>query len=329
MKPKTLALMVVAVGCGLAASYMTSRLLAERSNQQQVVQEKINVLVAKKNIPLGTLIKDPEQMFEEKPFIKGEEPKKAMKDLAALKDKRLNKALSAEQFVSVEDLMEKGMDGLGAQMAKGMRAYGIKVTADSTGGGFVLPNSRVDVVWVLRKGDTDSAAKIILQNVLVLAVDTLSARPDDKQAHVASTVTLAVTPEQAEKLSLAEQLGTLKLTLRPFGDEDLVKTKGANPKGIAKGSEKAEVEEDDPVATSGALAKLNVKVPEPPPAPKEEKKPEVVVAPPPPKTHTLTIYNGEHVTKAVFVLEDKTNEVKSTEIEKSDPAADKAKVNKK
>src|SRR5436305_10200412 len=87
MKPKTVILMIVAVVCGLAASYMTSRVIAERNAASDV--EKVSVLVARRNIPMGTLISDPEKLFEEKPFTKGEEPKKAIRAIEDLKDRRL------------------------------------------------------------------------------------------------------------------------------------------------------------------------------------------------------------------------------------------------
>src|SRR5437588_11946903 len=102
MKSKTMILMVVAIGCGLAASYMTSRVIAERSDAAP--EEKVAVLVAKQNLPMGTVIKDPERLFEEKQFIKGAEPKKAIRNYEQLKDKDHNKPLSAEQFVTREDL---------------------------------------------------------------------------------------------------------------------------------------------------------------------------------------------------------------------------------
>ena len=52
MKSKTLILLVVAIVCGLAASYMTSQLLAERNNTgPEQTEEKIQILVAKKNLP--------------------------------------------------------------------------------------------------------------------------------------------------------------------------------------------------------------------------------------------------------------------------------------
>src|SRR5713226_303666 len=62
---KTMILMVVAVGCGLVASFLTSRLLAERGNSGPVMVKR---LVAKKNLALGTVIKDPEKYFVEKEF---------------------------------------------------------------------------------------------------------------------------------------------------------------------------------------------------------------------------------------------------------------------
>jgi pilus assembly protein CpaB len=314
MKPKTLILMVVAIGCGLAASYMTSRVIAERSNVP--VEEKVTVLVARNNISMGTLVKDPEKLFEEKQFTKGQEPKKALRSLDAVRDRMLNKPLSSEQFVTADDLMDKNQGGLSSQMPKGMRAVGIKVNVDTSVGGFMLPNSRVDIVHVMRGGDGGTLSKIILQNVLVLAVDTINIRPDDKSAVVASTVTVAVTPEQAEKLSLATETGTLRFILRPFGDEEIVKTKGETPRGIAKsnqGNDDATGPEEEP----GKAPVWGPKVPDvPAPTAVAEAKP--VEPPPAPKTHTMTIVNGESVTKAVFLVEEKGGAT-MTQVEKSQP----------
>jgi pilus assembly protein CpaB len=313
MKPKTLLLMFVAIGCGLAASYMTSRLLAERGAANGT-DEKVKVLVAKKNLALGTLIKDPEAVFEEKAFTKGEEPKKAIRTFDQVKDRRLNKPLAAEQFVSADDLMDKTQDGLSALMPKGMRAFGVKSNAEASSGGFVLPNSKVDVVWVSRNNDKEQVSKIILQNVLVLAVDQQPVRLEDKQAMVPSTVTLAVTPEQAERLTLASETGLLKLILRPFGDEEVVKTQGVSPKAIIKGNDANRDDNDEPTTTVSPL--VAGRIPDVPTGPKEDKTPDA--APVPPKTHTLTIYNGEAVTKAVFVLNDK-DEPTDVQVEKNQP----------
>jgi pilus assembly protein CpaB len=324
MKPKTLILMVVAVGCGLAASYMTSRVIAERGNAD-VTEEKVKVLVAKQNLAMGTLIKDPEKFFEEKSFTKGEEPKRALRDFSQLKDRMLNKPLSAEQFVSQEDLMDKNQGGLSSSMQKGMRAVGLKVNVDTTAGGFVLPNSRVDIVSVVRRGDGDTLSKIILQNVLILAVDTTSTRPDDRSTIVASTVTVSVTPEQAEKLSLATEMGTLRFILRAFGDDEVVRTKGETPKGIGRTNE-SNIDAENAGATDDSGSRAPVWGPKVPDVPVnrtpvvEAKQPE---PPPPPKKHTMTIFNGESVTKAVYLLENE-NGGTVTQIEKSQPEREPA-----
>src|SRR2546427_2297309 len=239
MKPKTLILMVVAIGCGLVASYMTSRVIADRSDKPS--EEKVTVLVARQNITMGTWVKDAEKLFEEKQFTKGEEPKKAIRSFDDVRGKRLNKPLSEEQFVTPDDLATKEQEGLAALMQPGMRALALKVDAAAQVGGFVQSHSRVDIVSVVKRNENETYSKIILQNILVLAVDQTSIRPEDKQAFVANTVTVQVTPQQAEVLSLAMELGTLKLIMRAYGDEEKVATAGVTPKGVARsGSDRSE-----------------------------------------------------------------------------------------
>jgi pilus assembly protein CpaB len=315
MKTKTIILMAVAIVCGLVASYMTSRVIADR--QAPTEDEKVTILVAKKNLAMGLLLKEPENFFEEKQLTKGEEPKRAIKNFEDLKDRRLAKPLSAEQFVTAEDLHDQQTAGLPGQMRPGMRAVALKVNADTGVGGFVLPHNRVDIVSVSRRGD-EVLSRIILQNILVLAVDQNSQRPEDKLATVSSTVTVEVTPAQAEKLALATEFGTLRLILRPFGDEEKVTTGGATPKNLNTTSD-AHSDDQQVVFDQTVKEKKSVwgsKVPDLPQGSQVVTK--VPVAPPVPKTHTMTIFNGEQITKAVFSLSDKDSE-DNTKIERSHP----------
>ncbi len=294
MKPKTLVLMFVAIGCGLAASYMTSRVIAERNADQGEV-EKIPVLVAKKNLNLGTLIKNPETMFEEKFFVKGEEPKKAIRTLDQLKDKRLNKPVSAEQFVTDEDLIDKSSGSLEAVVQPGMRAIGLKVNVESSGGGFVLPHSRVDLVHVV-KTEKETVSKIIMQNVLVLAVDQAAVKPEDKNSFVPQTVTVEVTPSQAEALALAQDIGSIKLILRGFGDEERVHTAGINPKNIGSANEGKSDDTED-AGTVKETPRLASKIPD---VPDESAVPEVKA--PTVKMHVLVIGMGDSYTRHSFAM---------------------------
>src|SRR5262245_61399832 len=83
MKPKTLILMVLAVACGLGASFMTSKLLAERQDTQE---EKVTILVAKKNLDMGLVIKNPDDCFQEKKVGKDDAPKNAIVDPEKVKE---------------------------------------------------------------------------------------------------------------------------------------------------------------------------------------------------------------------------------------------------
>ncbi|MCB1720817.1 MAG: Flp pilus assembly protein CpaB, partial [Alphaproteobacteria bacterium] len=69
------------------------------------------------------------------------------------------------------------------------------------------------------------ATETILQNVKVLAVDQLAERPEDDKIKVGKTVTLAVGAQDAERLSLASQLGELTMVLRAVGDDVLIEKK--------------------------------------------------------------------------------------------------------
>jgi pilus assembly protein CpaB len=314
MKSKTMILMGVAVVCGLAASYMTSRLLAERNAEKAAEEEKVKILVAKKNIPQGTFIRVPEDWFVEKDFVQGEEPKKAVKSFDEVKERILAKPVNAEQWVSVDDLWTKQQAGLQAVLSKGMRAVAIKVNIDTVVAGFVLPNSRVDVINTVR-GEKEPYSQTILQNMLVLGIDGIDQRDPEKKNIVSSTVTLAVTPEEAMKLSLAQQMGELRLVLRPPDDTEKVNLKPTTPGDVrnARGQSGQGSGDEEPSTPS-----LVQKVPDVPAMdPVQAEQPPEAVVKKPPKKHTLLVINGESQTRAVFIEGDEDEP--ETQIQRSDP----------
>ena len=91
--------------------------------------------------------------------------------------------------------------------------------------GFILPNDRVDVVLIRSLSDSSAGHRdisdILLQDVKVIAVDQISSERKDSPT-VAKVVTLEVTPFQAQKISLATNIGHLSLILRKAGDSDVV-----------------------------------------------------------------------------------------------------------
>ncbi len=115
----------------------------------------------------------------------------------------------------------------------GLRGVTIKVGRAVQESGFVHPNSRVDVVVSIAKGGSsrDRTAKVVLQNVLVLAAGQIVEMHDNKPVRV-TTVTLALTPEQVERLLLAQTEGRLMLATRNLHDDRVVRTSGATRRSL-------------------------------------------------------------------------------------------------
>lgn len=112
-----------------------------------------------------------------------------------------------------------GRASLSAIISRQMRAATIRVNDVNGVGGFVLPGDRVDVLLTRdpvggkRGSSRNLMTDILLQNVKVLALDQNSSENKEKPS-VAKSATLEVTPRQAQKLVLAQQVGTLSLALR-------------------------------------------------------------------------------------------------------------------
>jgi pilus assembly protein CpaB len=155
--------------------------------------------------------------------------------------------LARGEQITAAKLGQANADGdtLSAIVPPGMRAVAVEVDEGSLVGGLVIASDRVDVILVTENIDGDQFAQTLLQDVEVLAVaqetqkpvarldkdgnpietDTasgnLAARPDDVEANEeADTVTLAVPPEDAALLALAQEQGTIWLALRGTGDRD-------------------------------------------------------------------------------------------------------------
>lgn len=305
MKPKTMVLMVVAVGCGLVASYMTSRLIAERSAPEQ--KPTVKVLVAKKKIKAMTALNKPEDLLAEKEIPVELAPKKALTSFDNLKDKRVNKAINEDAFLTQDDLVTKETSTLDYELPPGYRAVGMQVNPVSLTGGFVLPRSRVDIIAVTREGEPE--AKIILQDMLVLAVDMASDRdPDKGKGMLGSTVTLAALPEEATRLALASNMGELRLLLRRPEDHDKVTFRPSKRSDFGRPLTSG-TGTGGPAGAEGTEAgSAAVKIPELPEVPTPSQPVVANTEPPPPeeppaKTHTMKLVLGDSIQEVKFIQE--------------------------
>jgi len=109
-----------------------------------------------------------------------------------------------------------GRDTLGETLSPGKRAVSIRVNDVSGVAGFLLPGDRVDILLTRKPSSgtkKELVTDVILQNIVVLAIDQLTDEQRE-QPQVARTATVEATPEEAQKLALATQVGNLSLALR-------------------------------------------------------------------------------------------------------------------
>ena len=146
--------------------------------------------------------------------------------------------LTKDEPVLESKLAPKGAGrGLSALIPSGMRAYSVKVPDVAQGvAGFILPGNRVDVLLSLgeisgTKETGGGSTTTLLQNVEILAVDQKMDAPSDNKVDTKDlrSVTLLVTPQQANLLDLGQNKGMLHLALRNRQDNEAAQTKPATP----------------------------------------------------------------------------------------------------
>lgn len=127
--------------------------------------------------------------------------------------------------------------GLPITIPEGMRAVSVEVDEVVGVAGFVLPGTRVDVLATVMPG-TDrrqTTTRIILQNVRALAADQTYQQDMEGEPHPVTVVTLLVTPDEAEALTLAATEGRIQLALRNTLDSEDVETRGRQITSLVAG----------------------------------------------------------------------------------------------
>ena len=158
-------------------------------------------------------------------------------------------------------------DFLQVVLTPGARAIAIPVATSGASTGLLFPGDRVDVILTQNfKGESAvitrrSVSETVVENLRVLAIDT----PDAKapSGSFGRTVTLEVTPQQAEKVNVATELGKLSLTLRSVvGPDGVLATSTAGP-GPSTGVKPTWAGDVSP-ALGGAMPEKTITVQQPP-----------------------------------------------------------------
>jgi pilus assembly protein CpaB len=176
-----------------------------------------NVVVATKDTPFGTPIV--RESLKIVPWPKASIPQDAFTNV----DEIFAGATVPRDRIAIfriahdEPVTKGNVSGFGAkatlsyQVKEGMRAISIRVDDVVGVSGFVLPGDRVDIFLTRRMENIQT--QVLLQDITIIGIDQVNDQGADKPI-VARTATVEVTPEQAQKLVLAQQAGALSLSLR-------------------------------------------------------------------------------------------------------------------
>jgi pilus assembly protein CpaB len=236
MDVKKLALLVGALVIAVVTAIMAKNMFAGASAPQaQAAQAAVpvgpKVLVAKKALPVGTIIDAdsftyqpwPKELMQEAYYVEGT-PDSAP---GTLMGQVVRFPITAGQPVTRGSLVGPEDRGfLAAALSAGMRAVTVPVNASTGVAGFVFPGDHVDLMLTQQVdgGGDGPALKVtetIVRNVRVLATDQrITDKDKDGKIEVRTfaNVTFEVTPKIAEKIAVAQSLGTLSLSLRSIAD---------------------------------------------------------------------------------------------------------------
>jgi pilus assembly protein CpaB len=231
MKTAQLAVLGLAVaaagGAGVIAMNMSApQQVTQAAPVQQVEMEEVLVAIA--DVPLGGDITGqvewkewPIQAVQQGFITKSAEPT-ALEDIAG---SMVRSPILTGEPIRRAKLVGAGQSFMSSILPSGMRAVATTVAADTSAGGFILPNDYVDVIMSRRQPATEGApekfiTETVLKNIRVLAIDqTITEDEEGRRVKVGETATLELTPSQVELLSVAQQMADrLTLALRSITD---------------------------------------------------------------------------------------------------------------
>ena len=220
--------LIIAIGTAFMARSVFTGAGAPQADAAGINANGPKVLVSQRALPVGTIITAdavsfqawPKEMVQDAYYIDGEA------DVTKLLGTVVRFPITAGEPITQGTLVSPGDRGfLAAALGPGMRAVTVPVSARTGVAGFVFPGDHIDLVLTQTVKGSESqalkASETILRNLRVLATDqsTDSEIVDGKTVvREFKTVTIEVTPKIAEKIAVAQTIGTLSLSLRAIGD---------------------------------------------------------------------------------------------------------------
>jgi pilus assembly protein CpaB len=226
MPIRTIATLAVAVFLGLVAVFLMQNWISGQraaDRQRAAANATVPVVVAAQPIARGVPLQP--AVLRVAQYPQGAVPEGAFNSVEALTAGGARLALRPmspnEPILAGRITQAGGKANLSAALTPGMRAVSFRSNDVAGVAGFVLPGDRVDVLLTRSVGENEKATSItqaLAENVRVLGVDQTDDEALDKP-QVARAITIEVSPEQAQEISLAQSIGSVSLALRQIGDQ--------------------------------------------------------------------------------------------------------------
>jgi pilus assembly protein CpaB len=263
---RTLIVMLVAVLTAAIGSYGVYRAVLQMP-VREVEVASMQVVVAAQALPMGTRL-HPNQL-RVVPWPSRNPVAGSFSDVKELVDRGVITPIAENEPITVTKVasLEAGA-GLPPVIPEGMRAISVRVNEVVGVAGFVTPGTIVDVLVTARTGSNggdETMTRTVVSKVTVLTAGTKYDQEKSKAGEPipTSVVTLAVLPEDGERIALAQNTGTVTLALRNPLDVDPTDTQGVKMQNLMRGKN------PEPVIEKNRVIRKIVPLPAAPPPIKE------------------------------------------------------------
>jgi pilus assembly protein CpaB len=270
---------LLALALGAFVSLLVYKNLQSRAGGKSAPGE--DIIVAADDLQVGAKIEDKDIKFVH--FSSADLPSGVFHIKSKVIGRGVVLPIARGEFILTNKLAgENAGSGLPALIPPGMRAVSVRVNDTTSVSGFVLPGTRVDVLLTGNpEGSTEQQTTTVLENVAVLATGQRLERNAAGEPQSAPVITLLVSPDDAERLTLASSQGHIQLALRnPLdtrqGNVSSVKSSSLYRNGAA------------PAVTAPVTTHVR------------PKPITVSIAPPVPTAYTIEVYKGDKKEETKF-----------------------------
>src|SRR5580693_2729360 len=259
----------IALALGAFVSLIVYRTLQSRAGSKTTQGE--DVVVAADDLQVGTKIDDKDIRVVH--FPSADLPDGRYRQKTKVVGRGVVLPIAKGEFILQNKLAgENAGSGLPSLIPPGMRAVSVRVNDTTSVSGFVLPGTRVDVLLTgSPQGSSEPQTTTVLENVAVIATGQRLERNSAGDPQTTPVITLLVSPDDAQKLTLASNQGHIQLALRNPMDTRQQDLTAARSSSLYKTA---------PVAAAA-------------PVQSRPKRAAVSITPPPPAVFTVEVYKGD------------------------------------